>query len=128
MAVTLVNTSNVVDDATLRIARAWDVTGAVVGGLPYLYVSGFQDSGISAFAISITGQLTSVLGGGGNLQDDMALALGATSGLHTLAVGGNTLLYATGSSEGGLNAIRLDAASGGMAPLAGAGGVFQRVR
>jgi hypothetical protein len=109
----LVNTANIFDNATLRIGSAWGVTSAFLNGLPYLYVSGFE-SGISAFAIGASGQLTSVGAPGGNVQDDGATAIAGTTGLLSLTAGSNSFLYATGYTENGVTSFALNPASGVM--------------
>lgn len=48
---TLTNVDNVTDDATLELDGASGVTTAVVGGTVHLFVAGFFDDGVSAFAL-----------------------------------------------------------------------------
>src|SRR5688572_9265365 len=118
MTVTLVNTANVFDDATLKINGAWGVTSVVLNGTPYLYVSGIADSGISAFTISSSGQLTNVSGTGGNVPDNgAATELFNTIGLMTLTLGANTYLYAAAYGDFGLDTLQLNSASGAMTHL-----------
>ncbi len=48
----LTNVDNVTDDATLELNGANSVTTATIGGTPYLFVAGFNDSGVSVFSIN----------------------------------------------------------------------------
>src|SRR5262245_48442176 len=51
---------NVTDAGALELDGASGVATALSGGNPYLIVSGFDDSGVSLFAIGATGALTNV--------------------------------------------------------------------
>jgi hypothetical protein len=101
VGVTLVNTANVFDSGAMALNGALAVTFAYVGGNPYLYTGGFGESGISAFAVSPSGQLTNVTGGGGNVHDsdNANLAIRGTGALASLTIGGNSFLYATGYAK-----------------------------
>jgi VCBS repeat protein len=115
MAVRLVNTANVfdTDNVNFLLGGAFGLTSGFVGGLPYLYVSGYGDSGISAFSISATGQLANVAVGG-NLQDDGTIAINGTTALTAVNAGSNAFLYAAGYNEGGISSLALNSANGGM--------------
>ena len=56
----LTNVQNVADDATLQLDGADNFASAVIGGVTYLYVNGFNDDGISAFSVGANGTLTPI--------------------------------------------------------------------
>ncbi|MCA6125822.1 VCBS repeat-containing protein [Bradyrhizobium sp. WSM 1704] len=112
MAVRLVNTATVFDNPNLLLAGAFGVTSVLVGGVPYLYVSGFADSGISAFSISGTGQLINVASG--NLLDNGVTAFGGPTALASVTAGSNAFLYAAGYNDGGISGLTLNPANGGI--------------
>src|SRR5690348_9330479 len=95
MTITFVPTATVFDVGNLALAGAWGVTFASVGGNPYLYVGGGGEAGISAFAVSATGQLTNVTGSGGNFHgsDIGTFVVDGVAGLTSFSIGGASYLY-----------------------------------
>ena len=67
----LTNVDNVSDDSSLELDGARSVTTAEVGGMTYLFVAGFGDSGVSVFSVANNGILNNVT----NVSDDSSLLL-----------------------------------------------------
>ncbi|MGH6735227.1 MAG: hypothetical protein ACRECX_04000 [Methyloceanibacter sp.] len=105
MAVTLVNSFNVQDNATLELDGAFTVTTAVVGGTSLLFVGGVDDDGISVFSVSANGTLTNVA----NVADNATLELEGVASLTTAVVGGTTYLFAAGITDDGVSAFSVGA-------------------
>ncbi len=106
----LTNVENVADDALLHLEGALSVTTAVVSGITYLFVAGFDDNGVSVFAVAADGALTSVA----NIDDDATLNLGAASSVTTAVVDNTTYLFAAGQSDDGVSVFAVS--SDGFAP------------
>jgi 6-phosphogluconolactonase (cycloisomerase 2 family) len=102
---TLTNVDNVTDDATLELRGARGVTTAVVGGTTYLFVTGFNDSGVGVFAVAADGTLSSV----DNVTDDAALELFGAAHATTAVVGGTTHLFVTGFDDDGVSVFSVAA-------------------
>jgi hypothetical protein len=102
---TLANVDNVSDDATLELAGPGGVTTAVVGGTTYLFVTGFNDSGVGVFAVAADGTLSSV----DNVTDDAALELFGAAHATTAVVGGTTHLFVTGFDDDGVSVFSVAA-------------------
>ena len=106
---TLSNVDNVDDgdDATLELDRPFDVTTAVVGGTTYLFVTGFDDDGVSVFSVAADGTLTNV----DNVDDgdDATLELFGATGVTTAVVGGTTYLFVTGRNDSGVSVFSVAA-------------------
>src|SRR5262249_36919287 len=113
------------DDGYMALSGAWGVTFATVGGNPYLYVGGGAEAGVSAFAVSAAGQLTDVLGTGGNLQGGGNLhksewqaggapPIGGIAGITSLSLGSNSYLYATAFTDNAITEIQLLTPDGRM--------------
>jgi Ca2+-binding RTX toxin-like protein len=100
----LVNTSNVTDDATLKLDGASDVATAVVGGTTYLFVTGSVDNGVSVFSVNGSGVLTNVA----NVTDTAALRLAGAAGLTVNTFGATTYLT-VGGTENGVSTFRVNA-------------------
>ena len=100
----LTNTSNVSDDATLKLDGASDVATAVVSGVTYLFVSGSVDNGVSVFSVNSSGVLSNVA----NVSDSGALNLTGAAGLSVYTFGTTTYL-AVGGSEDGLSVFKVNA-------------------
>ena len=94
---TLTNVDNVSDNATLELFSAYDVATAVVAGTTYLFVTGFNDQGLSVFSVAPNGTLTNVA----NVSNDATLELDGAAGMATAVVGGITYLFVTGAFDDG---------------------------
>ncbi|MGH6735356.1 MAG: M10 family metallopeptidase C-terminal domain-containing protein [Methyloceanibacter sp.] len=101
MTVTLVNTDNVADDATLNLAFPFGVTSGVVGGTTYVFVTGSVDDGVSVFSLDAGGTLTNVF----NVDDDQNPNLELNgAGAPTIAViGAETFLFVAGGADQGIS-------------------------
>src|SRR5690349_10261535 len=117
LTVTFANTANVFDSVLLAIAGAGGAAFANVGGNPFLYVSGNTDDGISAFAVSAAGQLTSVAGAGGTVVDGAGLALDGAWHLASLSIGSSTFIYGGGLDDGGVSAFQLQPNGAMVSPV-----------
>jgi 6-phosphogluconolactonase (cycloisomerase 2 family) len=102
---TLANVDNVADDATLELNGAIGAATAVVGGNPYLFVTGLFDDGVSVFSIAGDGTLTNVE----NVTDDATLELDAPHTAATAVVGGNTYLFVPAAIDDGVSAFAVAA-------------------
>ncbi len=92
----LVNTDNVADDDTLYLDGSEKLTTAEVGGITYLYVTGYQDSGLSIFRVENGGTLVNVH----NLKDDETLSLQRPSHIITENIEGVTYIFVSALSDG----------------------------
>ena len=101
---TLINTSNVTHNGTLRLNGASDVASAVVGGVTYLFVTGTSDNGVSVFSVNASGVLTNTA----NVGDSAALRLGGATGL-TVNTFGTTTYLTIGGTENGVSMFRVNA-------------------
>ena len=95
----LVNVANVFDNATLKLAGAAKATTAVVEGVTYLFVTSYDDDGVSVFEVRSDGSLVNVH----NLSDDEDLKLDGANGMATTTIGGTTYLFAAGNYDHGLS-------------------------
>jgi 6-phosphogluconolactonase (cycloisomerase 2 family) len=96
---TLTNVDNVSDDATLELAGADGITTAVIDGTTYLFVSGYDDDGVSVFSVAADGTLTNV----DNVSDEGELELDFARDLRTAVIGGTTYLFAAGELDHGVS-------------------------
>ena len=101
---TLANTSNIADDATLKLDGASDVASAVVGGVTYLFVTGAVDNGLSVFSVNSSGILTNVA----NVTDSANLRLAGATGV-TVNTFGTTTYLTVGGTENGVSTFRVNA-------------------
>jgi hypothetical protein len=109
---TLTNVDNVDDgdDAALALDGATSVTTAVIGGVTYLFVTGFFDDGVSVFSVAANGALTNVA----NVNDDGTLEINEPRYATTAVVGGTTYLFVPGDFDDGLSVFSV-AANGALA-------------
>ena len=108
----LTNVFNVQDGGALELDGPVDAITAVVGGTTYLFVTGFEDDGVSVFSVAANGALTNVF----NLPDDGLLELDTPVGLSTAVLGGKTYLFVAGADDDGLS-IFLVAADGSLSSV-----------
>ncbi len=102
---TLTSVDDVSDNATLELDGAADVSTAVIGGTTYLFVTGYDDDGVSVFSVAADGTLTSV----DDVSDNADLELDGASGLSTAVVGGTTYLFVTGELDDGVSVFSVAA-------------------
>jgi 6-phosphogluconolactonase (cycloisomerase 2 family) len=102
---TLTNVDNVSDGGELELDGAAGVTTAVVGGTTYLFVTSFDDDGVSVFSVGAGGTLTNV----DNVTDSGELELDGTLGATTAAVGGVTYLFVPGQDDDGVSVFSVGA-------------------
>ena len=102
---TLVNVDNVADNTVRRIFTPSDVTAAEVGGTTYLFVTGFNDHGLSVFSVAADGHLTDVV----SVSDDATLQLQGASSVATAQVGGITYLFVAANFDQGVSVFRVEA-------------------
>ena len=93
---TVVDSVDDSEDANLNLNGAIAVTTAIVGDTTYLFVAGYNDSGVSVFSVADDGELTSVH----NVADDADLELDGPVAVTTAAVGGTTYLFVSGDDDG----------------------------
>ena len=105
------NVENVKDDATLKIGGASSVSTANIAGTTYLFVTGRDENGVSAFAVAADGSLIPVF----DIVDLLALKIGFCLSSSAAVVGEDTFLFVTGSDNGagsstddGFSAFRID--------------------
>jgi 6-phosphogluconolactonase (cycloisomerase 2 family) len=91
---TLTHVANVVDDATLELDAASDVTMAVVGGISHLFVPGQFDDGVSVF--SLDGEVPLL----GDVLWQHGDGTPATAGHELPAVSANFQIRGTGDFDG----------------------------
>jgi Ca2+-binding RTX toxin-like protein len=121
MAVTLVNTFNITDDAILELENGIGVTGfentvatALVGGITYVFATGNVDNGVSVFSLAANGTLTNVAGPGGNVTDAGALELEGAAAATTAVLNGTTYLFVAGTGDDGISVFSVDNATGAL--------------
>ena len=85
----------------------------MVGGTTYLFVTGFEDDGISVFSVAANGALTNVF----NQPDDGLLELDNAVGLSIAVLGGTTYLFVVGADDDGLSVFSV-AANGALTNVA----------
>jgi large repetitive protein len=107
MALSLINSFNVGDDATLQIGGASYVTTAVVGETTYVFVTGKGngDNGVSVFSLGDDGGLTNVF----NIADNNTMNLGGAFALTTKVIGDATYLFVCGVNDGGVSVFSVGA-------------------
>ncbi len=81
------------DDEELQLDGASGLATAVVSGIPYLFVAGRDDDGISVFSIASDGSLTSVY----NISD---FILGNVTTLDAISISQRTYLFAAVEGHG----------------------------
>ena len=113
MALSLINSFNVGDNAELELGGASYVTTAAVGGTTYVFVAGKGDNGVSVFSLGADGTLTNVF----NVADNAAMSLGGAFALTTRAIGDTTYLFVTGVSDYGVTVFSV-AADGALTNVA----------
>ena len=109
----LINVFNVQDAGLLELDGPVDVITAVVGGTTYLFVTAFDDDGISVFSVAANGALTNVF----NQPDDGLLELDNAVGMSIAVLGGTTYLFAVGADDDGLSVFKV-AANGALTNVA----------
>jgi 6-phosphogluconolactonase (cycloisomerase 2 family) len=105
---TLTNVFNVNDDATLKLAGAYDLTTATYGGTTYLYVTGSVDDGVSVFSVAANGALTNVA----NIADAGSLELNGAAGIATATLSNTAYVFATGQNDNGVSVLNQSAPTG----------------
>ena len=98
----LTNVFNVQDVGPLELDGPVDAITAVVGGTTYLFVTGFEDDGMSVFSVAANGALTNVF----NLPDDGLLELDNPVGMSIAVLGGKTYLFVVGADDDGVSVFR----------------------
>ncbi|MGB9367057.1 MAG: VCBS domain-containing protein, partial [Xanthobacteraceae bacterium] len=101
MALSLINSFNVGDNATLQLGGASYVTTAAIGGTTYVFVTGKGggDNGVSVFSLGANGALTNVF----NVADNNTTNLGGAFALTTAVVGDTTYLFVCGVNDSGVS-------------------------
>ena len=99
----LTSVHNVNDSSSLELNGARSVTTASVEGETYLFVAGFNDSGISVFQIESGGKLVNVH----NVPDTDTLELAAAISVTTASVGAETYLFVAGWTDDGVSVFRV---------------------
>ena len=102
---TLTNVDNVADNATLELDGPHSVTTAVIGGVTYLFVTGFFDDGVSVFSVAANGTLTNVA----NVSDNATLKINEARHATIAVVSGNTYLFVPGDIDNGLSVFSVAA-------------------
>ena len=95
----LAGVTNVPDDSSLELDRAFSVTTAVVDGTTYLFVAGSLDDGVSVFSVANNGLLTNRA----NVTDAGTLELDGALSVTTAVVDGTTCLFVAGSTDDGVS-------------------------
>ena len=95
----LVNITNVTDGGDLELDGASSVTTAKVGGTTYLFVTGYNDDGVSVFSVESGGLLVNIT----NVTDGGDLELDGASSVTTANVGGTTYLFVSGRDDNGVS-------------------------
>ncbi len=99
----LTSVHDVTDDAILELEGADSVTTATIGGTPYLFVAGQEDSGLSVFSIGTGGALTNVH----NEPDAGSLELEGATSVTTATIGGSSYLFAAGFTDSGVSVFSI---------------------
>jgi hypothetical protein len=99
------NTDNVLDtDAVgLELNGPNAIATTIFDGIPFVFVAGQNDNGISYFALSNDGQLSNQF----NVPDDATLQLNGADALATATFGNTTYLFAGGFSDDGISVFSL---------------------
>ena len=100
---TLANVTNVTDDSSLELDNAQSVTTAEVDGTTYLFVAGFNDSGVSVFNVANDGMLSSRV----NVTDAGDLELNGAASVTTAVVSDTTYLFVAGFTDDGVSVFRV---------------------
>lgn len=83
------------DDSLLELNGAGAVEATIIGGVPYVFVGGRNDDGISVFSLDTGGVLTNVF----NISDGGDLGLNGVHDIELLEFGGQHFLLATGIDD-----------------------------
>jgi VCBS repeat-containing protein len=102
---TLTNVFNINDDATLNLQTTYSLTTLAYGGTTYLLAVGYDDSGVSAFAINADGSLTPAF----NFSDTATSALLGPVDIASATIGGHDFAFVAASLDGGVGVFALDA-------------------
>ena len=106
---TLTNVDNVADDATLNLDGAFGINTVKIKGITYVFATGFDDDGFSAFVVAADGTLINV----DNVKEadnPTDFELVDANGLTTAKVGKDFFLFVAGRQDDGLSAFKIKAA------------------
>lgn len=92
------------DNVAFELDGATNVHIAEVASNTYVFVAGYNDSGVSVFRLNNNGSLTNT----DNVTDSGTLELANTLGLATAVVDGVTYLYAGGFNDRGISVFRVN--------------------
>lgn len=106
----LTNTDNIDDDenGAFELNNARDMASAVVDGHSFVFVAGYNDSGVSVFEIDGNGLAT--FRSSVDDASNPSLQLQNAYGLATAEVAGTTYLIASGEEDDGLSVFSVDGA------------------
>ncbi|WP_299417037.1 DUF4214 domain-containing protein [uncultured Sulfitobacter sp.] len=91
--------ANFNDTNITALAGPQSLTTAEIGGLTYLFATGFNESGVTSFVVSGDGSLTLA----DAVIDDAALEIGGAIRLDTAEIDGTTYLFVTGFLDDGVS-------------------------
>ena len=109
----LTSVFNIEDNGSLELDGARSVSTAVVSDTTYLFVAGFDDSGVSVFRVASDGALTSVF----NITDAGTLELDGAISVSTAVVSDTTYLFVAGFFDDGVSVFRQVASDGALTPV-----------
>ena len=118
MAVTLVNTDNVLDveDADFNLSTASAVANLTINGRTFLYVTSLFDDGVSVFEVNAAGTLSNVENV--NDADNANLLLNGATDIATVLIDGQPFMFATGFDDEGISGFAALANGGLVSPAA----------
>ena len=106
----LTNVENTTDNTgDLQLLGASFVHTAQIGSSNYLFVTGFDDNGLSVFQVADNGRLRNVY----NIQDNPELELNGAFSVTTAQIGSATYLFVAGISDNGVSVFEV-AANGSL--------------
>ncbi len=94
----------VIPDNTLReLDGAHHVTTIEVGGVDYVYISGYDDDGLMVYSVGADGMLTEVQ----QVQDNGPLEIAGPASTHIATVDGNNFLFVAGFDDDGIGVLQI---------------------
>ena len=101
---TLTYATSISDNTTYNLGGPLALTTAAIGSATYLFVGGFDDSGISVFSVGTDGSLTHT----SSIEDSATNELNRVIGITTAVIGDTTYLFAAGRDDGGVSVFSVD--------------------
>ena len=96
---TFINTDNTTDNVTFNLDNPRSIATTQISDKTFLFLSGYEDDGVSSFSISIDGTLTNI----DNIGDATNYELDGAASLTTTQISDKTFLFVAGRIDDGLS-------------------------